>query len=376
MKKIFPAKILVINILMMLACKSNDFEMLTQINQDGSCSREFLKQTDSAFFADSLKSNPFPVILDSSWNLVRFCIPAKDSSKLSIYLLNQYEINVDSTKIYYFARATKHYPSVVKMAETFRFNNCSSWDSVVPVYQLNKRFLWFYTSYVYSETYPKVNPFNKIPISNYLTEKEVETWFGESTELYKGLNGQEISHLLVGLEKKADEWMERNYYEELFGVFYAHFKEFRDLPINERRFLMAKDSILSYLKDTLGKGQEKDKLFGDDLYKGFDLYFHTHAFSRNHTNEFDSMLMEEIPDWINPFMTQMEYKLIMPGKVISTNAPLKEGDTLVWNVDAYRFFINDYSLRSSSRKANYWAYLLTGLLIMLIAGGIILKKRA
>jgi hypothetical protein len=58
--------------------------------------------------------------------------------------------------------------------------------------------------------------------------------------------------------------------------------------------------------------------------------------------------------------------LVMPGKVVSTNAPHCENDKLTWQLNAYRFLPADYILTAESRRLNLWAVILT----LLLLGGI------
>ena len=64
----------------------------------------------------------------------------------------------------------------------------------------------------------------------------------------------------------------------------------------------------------------------------------------------------------------MRNELIMPGKVIASNAMFQQGDSaVIWKVDAFRLLAGDYELAAESRIPNghllprYWLfYLLSG----------------
>ncbi|MDR0835912.1 MAG: hypothetical protein LBN11_04945 [Tannerella sp.] len=70
-----------------------------------------------------------------------------------------------------------------------------------------------------------------------------------------------------------------------------------------------------------------------------------------------------------------EYELVIPGKLIFSNAPVNRQDTLVWKVNAFRFTTDDYELVAESRTVHIWAFVLTFLLIALSAYCLIRVKQ-
>ena len=57
-------------IFLLSSCNGTDYRMFTQINRDGSCTRVFSENADSAFMTgDTASSQPFPFQPDSSWKI-------------------------------------------------------------------------------------------------------------------------------------------------------------------------------------------------------------------------------------------------------------------------------------------------------------------
>jgi putative transmembrane protein len=54
----------------------------------------------------------------------------------------------------------------------------------------------------------------------------------------------------------------------------------------------------------------------------------------------------------------------MPGELLSSNTVSVEDGMLVWKVDAYRVLADNYRLQAESRVMNIWAFVLTGLLLV------------
>ena len=69
MKKTITGILVYTAMVLIYSCDSQGYNMYTQLNPDGSCYREFVRHTDSAFIAGDTSKNPFPVKLDSTWKL-------------------------------------------------------------------------------------------------------------------------------------------------------------------------------------------------------------------------------------------------------------------------------------------------------------------
>jgi hypothetical protein len=173
MKKSIVGIIMFMLALLFYGCPNGEgpYEIYTSINSDGSCYREFIRSTDSAFVAGDTSKNPFPMKLDSTWKVTFYKRMADDTSRFKnlpagkTYMQNGIEYAI-------FAVAKKEYASVESLAKSFRFND-SDWDSLVTKISFNRKFRWFYTYYDYCETYPTINPFKIIPITDYLSKEEI-----------------------------------------------------------------------------------------------------------------------------------------------------------------------------------------------------------
>lgn len=349
-------------IVLLTACDHGNTEMFTRINADGSCYRELTIDYDSAFLAaDTSEKKPFPSKIDSSWMLV---FTTKEGFMSEPYIKGKtYQVDTALNKQ---ITARKNYSSV-KELETFRLHN-TDWDTLATKISFRRKFRWFYTYYEFSETYPKVNPFKRIPVSNYLTQEEITTLYGESTTLYKGRNGLEIKDLLNDIEGKANAWLSRSYYEELYRIMLANYRSFKGLPVDSARFAQAKDSIYKLNKDSAHFDNFNEEIF--------DKYFKTKAFSNNKIpKELEKKFEEQMPNFTKYFTETLNYKLAMPGKIIKASTPVIKGDTLCWTVNADRFFFIDYTLEAKSRKANIWAFVVTGIVILLTGVSFGIKKK-
>jgi len=63
----------------------------------------------------------------------------------------------------------------------------------------------------------------------------------------------------------------------------------------------------------------------------------------------------------------------LPGDIIQANNAVVDGETLTWKLTPQRLIPDDYILEAQSRKANIWAFILTGLIVIIALGSFIWK---
>jgi hypothetical protein len=66
------------------------------------------------------------------------------------------------------------------------------------------------------------------------------------------------------------------------------------------------------------------------------------------------------------YSDDFEYHLRMPGRVYSTNAFGRVSDQLNWTFGPMLFFMKDYKMKASSRAANPWIMVLTGIVAVML----------
>jgi len=369
MKKIVIRIFAVLMAVFFYGCPNGEgpYYMYTKIMPDGSCYREFIRSADSAFVAGDTSRNPFPMKIDSTWKITYYKRMAGDTSRFATLPPN-ITYKKDSTEFTWFATAKKEFASIDELAKSFRFDD-SDWDSIIPDIAFRKKFRWFYTYYEFSETYKPVNPFKKVPIADYLSDKEIAALYGEDREIYKGKNGYEIKSLLEDLENKADKWLNHSFYEEIYALYILHFDLFTEAPVDAAGFAMEKDTIYKYYfkEDTLD-------MFEKDFDELLDHHFHTKAFTSVSKGELEKQFESEFPNFMKYSDVEINYRMSLPGKVIETNAPFLNQDTLTWKVEENRFYFQDYPLTATSRKPNYWAFAVTGIVVILALGGFMVRK--
>lgn len=342
----------------MSSCETS-YRMVSRINRDGSLYREVYANGDSAFMAGNNSQNPFLFRIESDdWRLVKL-----DSSITFNFWGEEQNLNVKVCRT--IPQMNGEYFEVPDMKKY-------AYPLAVPVERLEKKFRWFYTYYLYKAIYKELPDKGPVPLSKYLTNEEQQIWFRGDKIAFSGLNGIELNNQLDGLESKFWEWYNRSQYEISYEII-THFASLNSDTSYIQRLQKLTETV--YNKYFSSK---QDDATPEEVCGFLDKYDRAGYFSnlyKVNKKAIDTMF-EERNRIVELFGYRIWNELSMPGKVISSNALLQEGDsTVVWKVDAFRLLAGDYELLAESRVPNYWTFVVT-LLVALFTVWCCWKARA
>ena len=377
--------ILIAAVCTLTACVEPD-NMLTVINPDGSCYKEFSSTVGSDFMLGNKLSEQkyFPIEVDSSWSVTW---KLEDSTQVSTeFPLSQAKMDainaqmpmeknsktnkLEKKKPVFEVQLRKQFNTVEAMGNTFRLKSNHEWSKMKVTYRLDKKFRWFYTYYTYTETYPKIDTKFKTPIDSFMTKEEATYWFTGEPNIYKGMNGIEIREAIGSLEEKYDHWFAKNLWDNEYDVLLANYDLMRNPPV-------APDSLAKCKEEIFNAKVKDDKDFS--MEKVLNAYFKTEAFSI-YWETMESPLKKyerdfEEQDFVAFFGKAFNYKLCMPGRVVPNEHIVQNGDTLNFKLTAYRMVYSDYVIQAESRKANIWAFIVSGLILVLAVGSFWYKPK-
>lgn len=371
-------KILLFFSTLLLASCADNSEMLTVIRPNGSCYREFTENVKPSFLTgDSIDENKFPVDVDSLSNIRWKCndsewicqFPVSKNFLDSIVKNNPKDSLSKGKENSFTAILRLDFASVKEMHEKFKMKKSHEWSKMKVNHALEKKFRWFYTYYKYSETYPQLKTDFKIPIDKYMTNDEASFWFTGQPNIVQGMNGIEIREFVGKLEDAYNIWYGLNVWSNEFDVLVKNYDKIEIKPVSVERLKELRDTIFFSIK-------EKDKYEMKDV---LNQYFKTTAFSPLWQG--DSSVMRkyekgaENQEYMSYFSKDFNYKLIMPGKIISAINAVQHSDTLSWKLTAYRMAVSDYTIEAQSRKSNIWAFIVTGLILILAVGSFLWKGK-
>ncbi|WEK37847.1 MAG: hypothetical protein P0Y53_10065 [Candidatus Pseudobacter hemicellulosilyticus] len=353
--------------LLLAACNRN-IDMTTVLNSDGSCDRILVAEVDEKFIQGDTSQQPFVMDL-AGWEIQW---TYKDSKRSSWPMRDFTKESKDSAEAI-IAIARRHFNSVQQLADSFRIKSSHAWNRITIKPVLEKEFRFFYTYYHYKESFSGLPVKLVVPADKYLSAEEAGYWLTGKPDITRGRNGIEVKELLSSIEDRADKWFLRNLFEIQYGELLHHLELIANHP-GKAAMAMEKDSVFAvYYAD-----YTKSKI-DIDLMTVLDKYFKTTAFG-NFTKAGNDSLVQQINEpeslkgLFDYFDASIDYKLVMPGAVITSDGLLSH-DTLSWKIDAYRLLYGDYTIEASSKKTNGWAFLTAAIILILAVSLFFVKRR-
>lgn len=367
MKLFFNTSYLFFLLLLLVACNANT-DMTTIINDDGSCERILTASVNDKFIQGDTAKQPFPMELtgwDIRWKYKNQQIvnswPAKDFKKAA----------TDSTdKLIAIAR--KHFRSVEQLSDSFKLKPSHAWKAIVIKPVLEKQFRWFYTYYNYQETFSKLPITFAVPLEKYLDKDEAGYWFAGQPDIVKGLNGVEAKELLDGIEKKAEEWLMRNVFEQEYNEVLNHLAVFEN-NVTSAHMALLKDSLFSRYHQAFSTEKKTNIL--TLLEEGFNIRV-SDKISKVEKDSLansikDAAKLDELSSY---FEASFDYKLMIPGHLMASNGVIAN-DTLSWKIDAYRLINGNFTIDASSRQVNRWMLVVTGFVVAGTIGLFFIRRK-
>ena len=365
-------------VLLITSC-NDDASMLTIINEDGTCSREMSFHPHPK---DVMAPVNEPVENDglhfgSDWE--RTWSVMGDSTRHACPMT---EAQWDSLRKVFPKQDVR---SHILMHTKRDFNSVSEMsDSLTKVVNylfqatasLDKHFKWFYTDYVYTETYAitDMQQMFTIPLDKFVSADTASYWFTGQPNLAEDLTGSEQKELLDGIESKISKWMNANTFDYIY-TYIAHvfWKDIKNPPVTNGQFLANKDSIV--MSPAVADMKIFDEL--EPVAKILKDYYHTDAFQPifSEDRHWDRILDHQYRSlqylmWMKP-----QLNLVMPGSVIDGGMGKVDGNVIRYRFSGERLLPHDYVISATSRVTHVWAYIVTILVIILAIGSFIYRRK-
>lgn len=318
--KISKSVLLVIPVLLTLNCK--EITTTTQVYKDGSCQRIVVVKNDS----ENLSVGAFPIPSDSTWQ-IEHKRDETDSSKW-IHTLNKKFSDIKALQ--------QAYTTKSDTAPTVRIT-----------FEMDKRFRWFFTFFTFRETLGAFNPFNRLPIQDYLTDSEIELYFADSDS--------------GDIKKKFEDWESKAIMEDFFQSLFDSLDRRNEPQLDPVRIKAHQDQIATALLSE--NGDDKPENIARVIAKKVGIA--------------DPSVLTEI---IKPIMDEINRKIdftmdvrsntysntvIMPGLLIDSSAPQIVGNSANWKINIGQFYHRDFTMMAESRVVNFWPIVITATLALL-----------
>jgi hypothetical protein len=363
---------LAIMVLLLLAGSCLDYTVTTTVNRDGTVMRKYRVRGDSAeIFKGSLMIPSGP-----EWKSSHSWRPKNGKDSLSGEKQYVYE-------------ASRTFGSIDELRDWL--DTDTSIGTIKPAASLKKKFRWFYTYYEYSEVYPMTIPFQKIPVDSFLTDMEQSVimdddrtayssdgrkliWkVKDATYNYTHADSVEMNKISDQCQQKLASWLNASIIEDYIDVLNKHFKNeavVREISLKKAAWKDAADkksdfetgefvsaTFLNAIGDSLtGSGRLQE------LYENNPEVF----------AEFDRKIRKARDFGVNDSFTHV---LSLPGKVFNTNSEKVNLSEMEWQLEPMFFALKDYEMKASSRAANPWIMVLSGLLAVGLIGVIFARRK-
>ena len=367
-------------VLMLLITSCNDdSSMLTIINEDGTCSREMsfhpypqdvMAPVDQSIENDGLH---FGSDWERTWSVMgdstRHACPITEAQWDSLQKVfpNSY------VRFHILMHTKRDFSSVAEMSDSLTKVVNHLFKATA---SLDKHFKWFYTDYVYTETYA-INDMQQlltIPLDRFVSADTASYWLTGQPNLAEDLTGSEQKELLDGIESKISQWMNANTFDYIY-TYIAHvfWKDIKNPPVTNGQFLANKDSIV------MSPAVANMKIFDEPEHVAKILkdYYHTDAFQPifSEDRHWDRILDHQYMSlkylmWMKP-----QLNLVMPGRVIDGGMGKVDGNVICYRFSGERLLPHDYVISATSRVTHVWAYIATILVIILAIGSFFYRKK-
>ena len=362
-------------VLIMASCKNKDDRMLTVINADGTCSREYTFHSTQQWLGIPPEED-YDSIVDKTWerswsvlgaDSVRYPVPLTEgqldsmqAQDLSQPLGNMLMVHVK-----------KDYKSVEEMsAQIYRAerSHLIKAEGIKASSKLEKRFKWFYTDYTFTETFVyEDSTLFPIPLSQFLSADTASYWFTGQPDLTRSLSGAEQKEMLDGIEKKVSQWSNANWFYEICNVIIANYDKVQNPPVSKERFANIRDSLvmLPCVINADEEGFTSNGIFSSQ----FEKIFQSDAYT-----EFLQSYEGGLGQY-GAFSFGTNYDLVMPGRVLDAGMGQYDGKVIHYRLGGERMIPGDYTITATSRVTNVWAFVVTILVILLTVGSFFFPKK-
>ena len=328
-----------IAVLMITSCDKN-VTMFTEINRDGSCTRQITTKDDC--YLD-----------DESWEMVA----PQDSSDHETVILR------------------RSFSDVVEMASNpiLSVND----EPVRSDASLSISFKWFYTDYKFTETFLNWKDHSDIKITDFVSQDEADFMLTGYPNLVDGLTGGEMVDVLDKLQEKMELWEYSVLTNCQLELIRNHYADIANPPVDKATFVSLRDSIIRFgnENDYDPTGVIKDLL--KDYFKSdaYDIFFTKSRKPADFAEEYEAEGNSIIESTIGIMLIKAPYYLKMPGRVTDAGRGTVTDGVIKYRFEGNFLASNDYTITATSRAVNYWAFILSGLVVLLALASLLYRKK-
>ncbi|MGB4291890.1 MAG: hypothetical protein WBJ37_03275 [Bacteroidales bacterium] len=341
MKKNF--KVFLIFLFTLNSCNEPETTVTNIVRVDGAIERRIEMRGENAKFNIAEVQVPY----DSTWSI-------RDSLEINT--------NGDTIRV---RRAIKMFGKAEELNNYYSSDNSLNRSAVRRI-EFRKKFRWFNTHYRFSEIIEKrIN--HGYPVASFMPDEELR-WFYlpdvEKTRLLTGPDSLKYKVLDDSVNSHQEIWMFRSLISEWINIFNKLTGgEGITGDISEKE-----ETLYNLLR---GNMSDFDSLWS----QGVILKKITGEKEASEFKEEADSAMKVIEEVMGQRFSNYNVRIVMPGKQVNSNSTLKDNTGVpLWQVRSEFFLTEPYIMKAESIVTNVWAWIITGTVIVLIAGTALLPS--
>jgi len=237
---------------------------------------------------------------------------------------------------------------------------------------LDRKFRWFFTRYVYTETVLRASPYRSLDYHAYLTDEDVRliSMNEEDRKADPGFDSVKYK----SAEKQFDEFLYRSMCEDFYDQLLSVLADDKSLTLSKKDLGSKKEILFRFLIDSLNTDTTDSILLAaNKIINHPDI----ELIRAKYLSRFDGF-QARMKFYGSTSDDSYKFAIRMPGLLLQTNSPKIEGSETGWDLSYYDFFFKDYTMTAESRKVNTWAFIVAGLVLLVALVSLItllLRKR-
>lgn len=339
----------VISMVLVIAASCNLPETIVTnvIHRDGTVLRRIeMKNSENTFEVSDLQ-----VPFDSTWTIT-----------------DSLEINIEGDTIWV-RRAEKLFSDIEEINRTYLSDSGAN-KNIERHAEFRKKFRWFNTEYRFTEIIDKQMLYG-YPVDNFLNQDELDWFYSPASLTDEKLNGADSLKFRAfndTVDKKIEKWYLKNLVSEWIGEFTRLTGDAGEIGMSQEALKQREDEFAA----TIEKNSEN-----------FDSLWAEGALLREFIGDANAVRFKTEADSAAEWATDRfwvsfkEYTLrtIMPGKLTETSGFVDSSGILLWPVRSDFFLTEQYEMYSESKVLNKWAWVISGLFVVFVGIGIIIRKK-
>lgn len=323
----------VLPMIMLLSCDEPETILTNTVHPDGSVSRRVVMKTDKE---EDIDPADYRVPVDSTWSI----------SKV---------MEVTGKDTFWITTAKKTFTSVEEINREYLADGGAN-KLLDRQAGFSKSFRWFNTIYRFSETVSRILTVG-LKVEDYMNREELD-YFYMPPSMTDSLLKSADSLMYRQLEKRVDSAGEIYLLSTLVEEWVAgYLKLVPDSAFIEER----KNRIL----ENIGFFDDEDSVLMEAL--GEEYYLENRTAIDTAFAVVDSLF------GISLAARFYTCEMIMPGSLISTNGFVDMDEKVSWPVKSDYFVAQDYVMWAESKEVNYWAWWLSGLFVLFVLTGLMVR---